>query len=248
MLFRQTLVPGYCLFTTDDNIGAFKLVEYSLFDGWGGVWGDTVLLGMPNGIGLISWNFISFCLLPVTMHFNWGHALDLIIASMLLALFLRKQKIGWPAIALGLLAAFWLASNFTLTYAGHVGKYGVLVMAAMALYCIWRALSEQPSILWGILAGGAIGYMFLEQLDIALFFGFMLGAYALFLAVRQWQANGTWVKSAVALVLMGGVGILIAGSTMFGSYTSNVKGAVSMQTESPREKWDYVTQWSWPPE
>jgi hypothetical protein len=47
---------------------------------------------------------------------------------------------------------------------------------------------------------------------------------------------------------MGGVGLLLAVSTMLGSYTSNVKDIASMQTESPQEKWDYVTQWSWPPD
>lgn len=35
---------------------------------------------------------------------------------------------------------------------------------------------------------------------------------------------------------------------MFVSYATNVKGAASIQTESPQEKWEYVTQWSWPPD
>jgi len=75
-----------------------------------------------------------------------------------------------------------------------------------------------------------------------------LGAYALFLAIRQWQANGTWAKSAVAIILMGGMPLLISASMMFVSYATNVKGAASIQTESPQEKWEYVTQWSWPPD
>ena len=122
------------------------------------------------------------------------------------------------------------------------------MLAAAALYCLSRALSQRLSLLWSILAGGVIGFMLLEQLDVALFFGFILSAYALFLAIRQGRANGTWAKSAVALILMGGVALLLAASTMLGGYASNVKGAVSMQTESPQEKWEYVTQWSWPPD
>ncbi len=67
------------------------------------------------------------------------------------------------------LPAFWLESNLTLTYAGHTGKYGVVMLASVALYCLSRALSHPPSMLWSILAGGAVGFMFLEQLDVALF-------------------------------------------------------------------------------
>lgn len=35
---------------------------------------------------------------------------------------------------------------------------------------------------------------------------------------------------------------------MLSGYESNVKGTVSMQTGSAQEKWEFVTQWSWPPE
>jgi hypothetical protein len=186
--------------------------------------------------------------MPLKMNNNWVHALDLVIASLFIALFLRGQKAGWAAIALGFLTAFWLGSNLTLTYAGHKGKYDILMLASVALFCIARALVRRPSLLWGILAGGAIGLMFLEQPDVALFFGFILGAYALFLAVRQWLANGTWAKSVLALSLMGGIGLLISASSTISSYASNVAGAVSMQAESPTAKWEFATQWSWPPD
>lgn len=249
LMFRQVLAPCVCLFTTDNNIGQASLGKDSVpgcfF--WGS-WGDTVYMGMPGGIVPVAWLSILTWLIPLKMFVNWLHAIDLIIASLFIVLFLRRQQIGWPSIAIGLLTAFWLGSNLTLTYAGHTGKFGVVMMACVALYCISRALSRSPSVLWGVLSGGAIGFMFLEQLDVALFFGFVLGAYAMFLVIRQWQTNGAWAKSAIALFLMGGVALLLAASTMFGSYASNVKGTASMQVESPREKWDYVTQWSWPPD
>ncbi|MBU0715147.1 MAG: hypothetical protein KJ964_07310 [Verrucomicrobia bacterium] len=247
IMFRQVLIPGYCLFTTDDNMGAIRLGKDCLriFNGY---WNDIVICGLPSGIVPIAWNALLIWLLPITCYINWIHALELVIASLFFMLFLRCQHITWPAMALGILGALWVGSNLTLAYAGHVGKFGVVMMAAIALFCVRHALFPKTNVLWGYLAGGAIGFMFLEQLDVALFFGFVLGAYALFLAIRQWQANGVWLKSVVALILMGGVGLMLSASTMFSSYTANVKGAVSMQTESPREKWDYVTQWSWPPE
>lgn len=248
LMFRQVLVPDCCLFSTDDNIGSIAGTKSSIPSAFWGYWGDTTYLGGGGKFLPFSWNYLLLWLMPLEMNNNWVHALDLVIASFFIALFLRGQKAGWAAIALGLLTAFWLGSNLTLTYAGHKGKYDILMLASVALYCIARALARQPSLLWGILAGGAIGFMFLEQPDVALFFGFLLGAYALFLVVRQWLANGTWAKSVLALILMGGIALLISASATLTSYVSNVKEMVSTQTESPASKWEFATQWSWPPD
>ena len=248
LMFGKMLFPEYCLCTTDDNIGMIKVNKAGLPGAFLGGWSDSVYLGMPGGIAPVMWNALLIWLAPVRLYINWAHAFDLTLASCFLVLFLRAWKVGWAAIGLGVLTAFWLGSNLTLTYAGHLGKYGVLLFAGIALFCLARALSQKTSLPWSIIAGGAIGLMFLEQLDVALFFGFVIGAYAVFLAFRQWLAHGTWLKSAVALGLMGGAGLLLAASTMLSGYASNVKGAVIMQKESPREKWDYVTQWSVPPD
>ena len=247
LMFRHVLAPDYCLFSTDDNIGAISLAKSFLPHGFFGSWGDTLYMGSPGFFFPHSWNYFLVWLLPLKFYINWLHAINLSLASICLAMFLRGRQVGWAGIALGLLTAFWLGSNLTLTYAGHVVKYGVLMLSSAALFCIARALVRQPNLLWSILAGGAIGFMFLEQPDVALFFGFILGAYALFLAVRQWLANGNWAKSALALSLMGGIGLLISASSTFISYASNVEGGV-LQAESPQAKWEYATQWSWPPD
>lgn len=249
IMFRKVLVPGQCLFTTDDNIGQMQMAKNAISFLATGNYADTVFLGMPGGAAsIMGWNVWMVWLLPITVYINWMHALNLGLASLFLAMFLRRQGVGWPAVCVACLTAFWLGSNLTLTYAGHLGKFGLLMVASAVLYCVSRALSRQTSILWGILTGGAIAFMLMEQLDVALFFGLALGAYALFLVIRQWQANGTWVKSGVAIVLMGGMPLLISATMMFVSYATNIKGAASIQVELPRAKWDYVTQWSWPPE
>ncbi|MCG2659108.1 MAG: hypothetical protein L6437_02535, partial [Kiritimatiellae bacterium] len=165
LMFRQVLAPDYCLFSTDDNIGSVAGSKSILPHAFFGSWGDTPYMGNPGFFCPTSWNYILLWLMPLKMNNNWVHALDLVIASLFIALFLRGQKAGWAAIALGLLTAFWLGSNLTLTYAGHKGKFDLLMLASVALYCIARALVRHPSLLWGILAGGAIGFMFLEQPD-----------------------------------------------------------------------------------
>lgn len=249
LMFRQVLVPGQFLLTTDDNIGQMQMVKNGMSIWADGNYSDTIYLGMPGGaVSVMGWTALMAWLLPITFYINWMHALDLGLASVFLALFLRRRGLGWAAVCVACLTAFWLGSNLTLTYAGHLGKYGLLMVASVVLYCVSRTLSGQPSILWGILTGGVIAFMLLEQLDVALFFGFVLGAYALFLAIRQWRAYGTWARSAVVIILMGGMPLLISATSLLVSYTTNIKGVASVQAESPREKWDYVTQWSWPPE
>ena len=248
LMFHKVLAPGACLFSTDNNIGSTNLSKDTLPGDFLGAWSDSTFLGLPIGFASFTWLSILTWLLPLNMYIDWIHAIDLVIASLFIALFLRRQKIGLPAIAMGVLTAFWLGSNLTLTYAGHTGKYGVLMLASVALYCISRALSRPQDLLWGILAGGAIGFMFIEQLDVALFFGLALGAYALFLAIRQWRASRTFGQSVVVLVLMGAIGLLLSAPTMFNSYKSNVQDAAGAQQESPAAKWDFTTQWSWPPE
>ena len=248
LMFRQVLAPDCCLFSTDDNIGSVASVKSNLPAAFLGHWGDAPYLGGAGHLLPFAWAYLLVWILPLKMYINWVHALDLVIASFFLALFLRSQKAGWAAIGLGLLSALWLGSNFTLTYAGHLGKFGVLMLAGVTLFCIVRATDQAPRLPWAILTGGAIGFMFMSQPDVALFFGFVLGAYALFRTVQQWRTNGTWAKSVLALSLMGVVGILIAGASTFGSYAANVGGTVSAQSESPAAQWEFATQWSWPPD
>ncbi|MFH1476701.1 MAG: hypothetical protein ABIH24_04300 [Verrucomicrobiota bacterium] len=249
LVFRPVMVPGQCLFTTDDNIGQMQMVKNGLSVWADGNYADNVLLGMPAGaVSVMGWNSLMIWLLPNKFYINWIRAICLGLASVFCFLFLRRQGVGWGAVCMACLTVFWLGSNLTLTYAGHIGKFGLLMVASLSLYCISRALARQSSILWGILTGGVIAFMLMEQMDVALLFGFTLGAYALFLAIRQWRENGTWAKSVVTLTLMGGMPLLISVTMMFVAYVFNVKDVASMQAESPQEKWNYVTQWSWPPD
>ncbi|MBP7830649.1 MAG: hypothetical protein KA248_12105 [Kiritimatiellae bacterium] len=243
-IFRSILVPGRFLFTTDDNIGDLALRKALLPGGYSGGWYDGMLLGF-NMVIPPGWTHLLLWLSPLMVFVNWIHGLDLVLASLALAAFLRRRDMSWPACAVAALAAFWVGSNFTLTYAGHIMKFGVLMWAALYLWWVDRAVETgRPAL--AILAGGALGAMFLEQADVALFFALALGPYALF---RLWQAAGTqWRKWAVVLgplLLSAG---LIAFHPLWEGYRANVQGVTSMKQENPEEKWAFVTQWSWPPE
>lgn len=243
-VFHVLLMPGAVLFTTDDNIGALAMRKSAMPASFAGWWNDTVLAGMPEPLAA-NWTNLLLFLLPVRLFANWIHAIDLVLASLFLGLFLRERGQRWAACAVGALAAFWVGSNFTLTYAGHIGKFGLLVFAAAALWLTERG-AKTLRWEWWALAGGAVGGMFLEQADVALFVSLALGPYAVYAIVRE---HGFRVPVLLrALVPMAVAAGLISFRPLWTGYQTAVKGVATMNQETPRAKWEFVTQWSWPPE
>ena len=96
IIYRAVLVPGQILLTTDDGIGAVAIRKYAMPAGFLGWWDDTVLMGIPQNLN-INWTNLWLLLLPVKMFVSWIHAIDLVAASIFLALFLRNRRMSWPA-------------------------------------------------------------------------------------------------------------------------------------------------------
>lgn len=244
LVFRQLLSPGAVLFSTDDNIGSLAMRKALLPSGFLHGWDDSVLAGFPNPFAL-GWTWLWLWLLPARFFCNWIHALDLVVASLGLALFLRRRGVRWPAVALGILTALWLGSNFTLTYAGHIGKFDVLVFACAALALVETAV-ERRSAAWALLAGGALGLMFQVQPDVALFVCLFWYPYALFALARDaGRRPADWLRVLLPMLLMHG---WLAVHPLWLGFHNNVRGVASVSAEDPRTKWEFATQWSWPPE
>lgn len=244
VMFHSVIGGNTVLFSTDDNIGALAIKKAVLPSGFLGWWDDSVLVGVPTDIPL-SWSNLLLWLLPLRVFTSWYHAIDLGLASLFLALFLRARGRSWPACAMGALAAFWVGSNMTLTYAGHMGKFAVLMLSAAFLWMCEMAVRRRR-ISWALLSGVALGAMFLEQPDVALFFAMALGPYALFAIHRE---SGFRVPAFLrVLIPMGVTAALLALPTMLATYRSSVQGVAVMNAEDPQAKWEFATQWSWPPE
>ncbi len=244
IIFRCCLTGGV-LFTTDDNIGHLAARASGIPSVFFGGWYDSALAGFPDSLNL-SWTNLNLWFQPLRFFTNWMHAIDLILSSLLLAGFLRLRRCGLPACLLGALTAFWVGSNFTLTYAGHIGKFGVVLFASAALYCIEKT-AQTRRIPWAVLTGGALGAMFTEQQDSALFMALMLGPYLLFALWRE--DKKAFLKfmlkfAAPAFV----VALLVASHSLLSGYRSAVQGIASQSAENPQAKWEFATQWSWPPE
>lgn len=244
VVFRQVLMPGQILFTTDDNIGSLMLRKNLLPAGWWRGWNDQVLLGTPSTVFLNLTNFLLF-LLPAGFFNNWINAFDIAAGSVFMALFLRFRGVSWPACALGVLTAYWLGSNFTLVYAGHIHKFGILLWVPAFLWLTELAV-RKGTLRYAILAGGALGATFLEQADVAFIFALALGPYALFSWWRVHGRPGTQMARFAGGLF--GTAILLAFHPLLSGYTTAVEGVASIRDDDPQAKWEFVTQWSWPPE
>ncbi len=244
VMFRSVLGRDVVLFSTDDNVGALAMRKAALpyaFFGW---WDDSCLVGTTWDLS-INWSNLLLWLLPVRIFTSWYHAIDLGFASLFLALFLRTRGRSWAACAMGALTAFWVGSNLTLTFAGHLGKFGVLMFAAAFLWLCEMAV-RSTKLGWSLLAGGALGAMFLEQPDLALFFCLALGPFALYTLAREHAFRiPVWLR---VLVPMGVVAGLLALPPVLSAYKSNVKSATAGTAGDSESQWEFVTQWSWPPD
>ena len=249
LIFHAMLIPGNLLFSTDDPLGNIVQGKLHFPDAFLGFWFDTPFFGSGAKLTSLSWNSFWIYLLPAVVFKNWFHALNLVFASFFLVLFLRERGLGLPAQILGVLTAFWLGSNLTLVYASHYLKYSTMLLAACALWTIPRAIRRR-SLAWSIITGSALGLMMLEQQDVAIFIGIFLGAFALYEFIRfEGLQPIPFLSRFIPMIICT---LLICGPAALSSYLTIVKAtngpAADEADESPRQKWDFTTQWSWPPE
>jgi len=245
IFFRVVLPDGVTLFTTDDAIGDLQLRKASLPLGFRAFWSDAPLAGIAGFLNL-NWTNLLLWRLPLEFFTDWIHAVDLGLAAFFFYLFLRRRGFSPPAAALGALGAFWTGTNLFLCYAGHIGKYGLLLFAALYLLLADLAIDRRSGA-WAAGAGMAAGGMFLEQPDVALFFTLFWGPYTLWSIHRRLLRSGEnreYLRILTPLVL---TAALISFRPLWEGYRTALRG-VSAVNRSQAEKWDFVTQWSWPPE
>lgn len=245
LMFRGLLAPGMALLTTDDNLALNSMQNRTLPMSMLAGWLDFTLAGFAAFVPA-SLTMGCLSLAPPLFYTNWIHAGCLAGASFFLMLALRQAGLRWTPCLLAALTAFWLASNFTLTYAGHNSKFAILFFAAMYLWIMGRlpAVSRQASGL--LLAGGVLGMMINEQADVGLFFAMILGPYALFVLWFKCGLRGWRFIRLVGILLV--PAFLIALRPALEGYRVSVKDVAAVSDESPAAQWDFVTQWSWPPE
>ena len=227
IIFRDVIPGSAVLFTTDANLGSLQELKSTLPLGFFGFWKLSPFFG-NDGIRALSPTNLLAWLLPLQVFNDFIYLIYLYIGAISLFLFLRLRKVDWLGSLCGALVFAFVGSNLTLAYAGHIGKFGVLAFGTAALCCAEK-LSRTGRWTWALLLGGAVGCMFLEQQDVALFLGIFVGAYSVYAIIRS-SVRKTSAFSllgvAVATILM------VAGPTMKRVYSRNVPGT---SAEKPQE-------------
>lgn len=200
-------------------------------------WNQLDMLGAPQGPGTGVPSVLQI-FLPGIIANNYIYILGCLLASFVFLGGFRK-RFSFPAVAIGILAAFWTGSNFTLSYAGHDFKSYVVLFFVCAI-CAVRI----PGWLGGTVWGGFAGLMFAQQPDIALFFGMVAGSHLLFTLWGRHRFD--WLSHMKVLGPAAVTALLLAAPPLLSGYVNHVKDTAQVQTETPQEKWNYVTQWSFP--
>jgi hypothetical protein len=246
LVFRAVLPPGTLLYSTDGNVGLLSMFKRMAEVSLAHRWMDVMLAGMPD-VGGIRPSFVLLREVSAEWFTNAFYGLCLVLAAWLAALWGRGKGLKPAACALGGLVAFWTGTNLTLTYAGHVGKNAVVFFCTLALWATGK-WGRSGKAAWGAVAGAAAGAMFLEQGDVALFCAVLLLPIGLLEAWRAVQAAGdkTWQGWMRQLAPAGAAAMLLAGGAALATRGSGVTDGVAEQ--SPEEKWQFITQWSQPPD
>lgn len=241
-VFRLFFFDDAVLMTTDAAVRGANLPASWVFSSTVSNWHSSVLFGIPYG-GVVQFATLLKGTMEGVLWNNTVYGLACLLGSLAFLRGVSNRISGWGVIC-GALAAFWLGSNFTLLIAGHNFKSYVVLFFVGSLLPASRAASG--SIPFALIWGSCVGLMFAQQPDVAMFFALFAGAYMVF---RLWRQQGfkplKWLKVLAPAVV---VALLIASGQLLSGYLYAVKGASQMQTENKQAKWDYVTQWSFPPE
>lgn len=235
---------GHLLFCTDNNVGNNALVKALLPHAFYAGWLDNCLVGSPMQVPM-SLTFLLDYLLPPVCYTSWIVAIYLMGASLFLALFLKGQKVAWPAVFIGVITYCWLGCNFTMVYPGHTSKFGILFLTPLYLY-LCQLASARRSIAWWLLVGSAMGLIFVEQPDVGLFVAIFIGLYTVFSLVRVGGWHVLMLGRGLLPVFVGC--LLLALNPLLTGYSTSVKDVVQVSDKHPAAKWEYVTQWSLVPD
>lgn len=243
-LFRNFISPEKVLLTTDAVIASSQRSFQDALETIKPYWSSDILLGNGSAGGTSMAGMLKGVFHSGIVWNNWVYPMGCILGSFAFFIFFFHKRCSAPTALMAVLVACWVGSNFTLVYPGHPHKPYVVFLFICSLIPVARAAAGSLAavLVWG----GCVGLMFAQQPDVAMFFALFAGAYLVF---RLWREQGfkplKWLKVLLPAAV---AAFLFAGGPLLSGYKQHVKGAAPMQTENKQAKWDYVTQWSFPPE
>lgn len=244
VLFRVVWPGDQTLLAQDATVSLMALYRAELPAAFTqGFWRAMPLLGRA-GHTPPTLTFALLSLLPVELFFDWIYAFFLFSGTLALYGLLRGRSFSPVAAGVGGLTAFWLGSNLTLLYPGHLEKFAVVSLASFTLWGL-EAFFRKPDLRIALATGGCAGMMFLHQADLALFFSLPLGARALFLLLQPpcHPRRTVLLRGLPALIPF----LLLTVQAYRFSIAAHVRDVAVLESSDPADRWDFLTQWSFPP-
>ena len=248
--FWQSLIPGMALFTTDAPVGVLHNWKNTLPESWFAYWMPDNLVGIGGAQLLFNPTFLLLTFLPSNVFANCIYALDSFVAGLFFFLFLRRKQLSLMASLFGAIVYSYCCCNFSLVYAGHIGKFGNYAYFAVTLWALEWWLCKPSAWSWFVAVSVFLGLTVSEQPDLAILFVLLFVAY---LGFRTLTREGVKFESSLArwaglLVLCGLISGLVAANVVISQYRTQVQGITQVNDQAKEQSWNWATQWSFPPE
>lgn len=241
IIFRGVF-PEHMVFSASDlNIGRLAEKKYALPELLTGCFSANQVMG-SSGYEFSLFNIL-LAIFPLTFFANFIYPLILVTGSLAMVWFLRIWERCWIASIIGAIISFWF-NSILLASAGHAYKMEVLALSVLSLAFIEkniRTKSIRGAFGYSLLAGITMGFMMIEQQDVALLAILFIGSYMLFRLFGRFPKM--WKRWMILLLPVAIVSLSLSSHTLLNSYKNNISDVKSIQNTST-EKWNYVTQWS----
>ena len=241
IIFRGVF-PEHMVFSASDlNIGRLAEKKYALPELLTGCFSANQVMG-SSGYEFSLFNIL-LLIFPLTFFANFIYPLILVTGSLAMVWFLRIWERCWIASIIGAIISFWF-NSILLASAGHAYKMEVLALSVLSLAFIEkniRTKSIRGALGYSLLAGITIGFMMIEQQDVALLAILFIGSYMLFRLFGRFPK--IWKRWMILLLPIAIISLSLSSHILLNSYKNNISDVKSIQNTST-EKWNYVTQWS----
>ncbi len=243
-IFR-CVFPEHMIFSASDlNIGRLAEKKYALPELLTGYFSANQVMG-SSGYQFSLFNIL-LLIFPLNFFANFIYPLILIAGSLAMVWFLRIWDRCWIASIIGAIISFWF-NSILLASAGHAYKMEVLALSVLSLAFIEkniRTTSIRRALGYSLLGGITIGFMMIEQQDVALLAILFIGPYMLFRLLGRFPK--IWKRWMILLLPIAIISLSLSSHTLLTSYKNNISDVKSIQDKN-QEKWNYVTQWSFVP-
>jgi hypothetical protein len=249
ILFSQSFHRGIALRSNDSPLGVMMTPTFQMPQAFTGIWSDLNWLG-SNG-GTLSPNISTLLLWILGPHgyTNFYTPISVLLAGLAGAFFFRQLGLRSAAWVLGGIAAALNGNYFSNACWGLASRSLLLAAAFMAMAAL---VSNPPRHRWikAALAGLCIGMGVMEGIDNGAIFSLFISAFVVFQAWNSDEAGtGKYARSAAVVAVMAIFAAFMAVQTVQNILGTQFKAVTSMnegQQRSPKEQYDWATQWSLP--